>query len=519
MKQRVLSTACALCTNQDLTAMTAVSFNTAAPAPSRLYQLNSLLAFERPTAAPQTGAPPKTAPTPKVKPPGTPTPPGAPKSGSPGAAILFGLFIGWSLPDWWKSATGNTTSVLEGKGAQCDPKTVATNYLDNLKQDGVDQAVKAIPPKVFEWETPNGYKLSVKQGWGKDGLTYTTTLQAKNGEQKVIGPVKAQINAKGTKIPLAELPFILGGKVVDGKLVGGENFGRINLALRVGSTGLNEVEMAFTSNEGIVSTLKLKPQACGLDLTQSQILRVNGGKPADARFWAELHLAQSAKKNGGSLKAGLHDLLTVIKPSANGVYRNHGSDALGVLTKPLNALKNAGVDMRPLKVLQDTAAVAPKNSREYLVARNATAKWLTQSLSKAIDQGKIAPLNLSNAYKINYGLASVVNAQGPLAPTIRGGMEDPSSKIGAPAKRAIDANWRELQQTAAGSGYVLTQLGDGRLFAAGPWQDKPSVSNLLEGMATVLKVKKEQLELRTETHTVNGVNVKGIAIAPKVYVR
>ena len=231
-------------------------------------------------------------------------------------------------------------------------------------------------------------------------------------------------------MPLGELPFV----------VAGENFGRLNMALRVGATGLNEVEMAFTSNDGIVSTLKLKPQACGLDLTQSRLLRVNAGNPADARFWADIHLAQTAQKNGGSLKEGLHDLLTVIQPSANWVYRNHDSDALGVLTKPLNALKNAGVDMRPLRVLQDSVAATPRNSREYRLARGAASKWLTQALSKAIEQGKIAPLNLSNAYKINYGLASVVNAQGPLAPTIRGGM-DSESKIGPQADRAIKTNW------------------------------------------------------------------------------
>lgn len=490
--------------------MTAVSFNSAALPPSRPPSPNGLVGFQ-----PSAVAPSRTTPRPKVVPPPVPTPPNAPiGGGGPGALLLrgfavgVGLSIGYSLPDWLRSATGGSQTFVEGDGSQCEPQQVAANYLDNLKQDGIDKAVKAIPPKVFEWKTPNGYKLSVKQGWGKDGLVYTAALQGSDGQQKVIGPIKVQINAKGTKVPLGELPFV----------VAGENFGRLNMALRVGKTGLNEVEMAFTSNDGIVSTLKLKPQACGLDLTRSQLLRVNAGNPADARFWAELHLAQSAQKNGGSLKQGLHDLLTVIQPSASGVYRNHGSDALGVLTKPLNALKNAGVDMQPLKQFQDRAAGADRNSTAYRTARSDAAKWMTRELTKAIEQGKIAPLNLSNAYQINYGLASVVNAQGPLAPSIRGGM-DSKSKIGAQADRAIKTNWRELQQVAAGTGYSLTQLADGRLFAVGLKPDQQSQNALLEQLAGALKVKKEQLVWRSESQAVNGVKVKGIAIEPRVYVR
>jgi hypothetical protein len=478
-------------------------------------QLNTQLSAQQSTATPVKTSP--TTPTaPKIVPksPTVPTSPNVPPPGGPvnpllrGFAIGIGLTIGYSLPDWLRSATGGSKEVLEGNGAQCDPKTVATNYLNNLKQDGVDQAVKAIPPKVFEWQTPNGYKLSVKQGWGKDGLVYNATLQGSDGKKTELGPVKAQVTSKGVKVPLKEMDFV----------VGGENFGKLNMSLQVGKAGLSSVEMAFTSNDGIVSTLKLKPQACGLDLTQSQKLKVNAGNPADARYWAELHLAQSAKKAGGSLKEGINDLLTVIKPSASGVYRNHGSDALGVLTKPLNALKNAGVDMAPLQRLQDKAANEQTNSTQYRTTRDDAARWMTQELSKAIAQGKIAPLDLVNDYNMNYGVASIVKTQGPVQ------RADPAdagarSKVSPQTDRVIKANWRELQQVAAGAGYAITQLNTGRLFAVGIKPDKQSQDVLLDRLAGVLKVKKEQLAWRSETQTVGGVQVKGIAIEPRVFAK
>ena len=74
-------------------------------------------------------------------------------------------------------------------------------------------------------------------------------------------------------------------------------------------------------------------------------------------------------------------------------------------------------------------------------------------------------------------------------------------------------------QRVAGSGYLLTQLADGRLFAVGLKPDKQSQNALLGQLAGALKVKKEQLVWRSESHTVNGAKVKGIAIEPRVYVR
>ena len=189
-----------------------------------------------------------------------------------------------------------------------------------------------------------------------------------------------------------------------------------------------------------------------------------------------------------------------------------------MLTKPLNALKNAGVDMAPLQRLQDKAASQPRNSAQYRTTRSEAARWMTQELSKAIAQGKIAPLDLVNDYKMNYGIASIVSTQGPL-PRAKPGDAGNGPKVSPQTDRAIKANWRELQQVAAGAGYGITQLNNGRLFAVGIKPDKQSQDVLLERLAGVLKVKKEQLAWRSETQTVGGVQVKGIAIEPRVYVR
>jgi hypothetical protein len=494
--------------------MNTVAFSNVSRATPNAPTSTPLQAFDPPAKTPPTTAP-TTVPTPKgipFKPPVGAGPPAAWATGAlllRGFAIGLGAYIGYSLPDWLRQAqSGNSNTTIQGDGSLCKPQEVAASYLANLKQDGVDQAVKAIPPKVFEWSTPNGYKLSVKQGWGKDGLVYTTTLRGPQGQTFNIPPVKVQVNAKGTKVPLGETPMLMGG----------ENFGKLALALRVGKTGLDEVEMTFTSREGSVSTLKLKPTACSLDLTQSQLLRVNAGNASEAKYWAELHLAQSAKKNGGNLKEGVQDLLMVIKPSADGTYRNHGSDALAVLTTPLNLLKKAGVDLRPLEDLQRSATDTPRNSPAYRSVRKAAGTWMTQALSSAIRQGKIPPLDLSNAYKINFGLAAVVNANGPVQnPVGIGSLSKSSSK--ATTNRLIQTNWRELQQAAASNGYGLKQLSDGRIFAVPIPLINVNQQGLLSSLASALKVKTEQLSWRNESQIVGGFSVKGIAIEPRVYRR
>jgi hypothetical protein len=457
--------------------------------------------------------PPPTSLQPSIK-----TPPAAPPmsggAGGGAAALLRGLgaWIGYSIPDWWNRITNSSTTTIQGNPPNCDPQKVASDYLKNLKLDGIDQTLKAIPPQTFEWAAPNGYKVSVKQGWGKYGLAYTVTVKDAYGKAVNMGPSievpKAQINSNGITVPVGKVPLVMAG----------ENFGTLSLDLRVNNKGLDEAVFKLTGHSGVVTTLKLKPsKPCGLDLTQSQLLRVNAGNSADARYWGELHLAQSAQKNGGSLKEGLKDLLMVIEPSASGNYRNHGSDALAVLSKPLNALKNAGVDMRPLEKLQQSAAEMSRNTPEYRRARNDASKWLTDALSQAFKEGKISPLDLSNPYHINFGLAAVANAQGPLPRTQGAGAGSKNSPTRTQDDLAIKANWRDLQQGAASNGYGLTQFPNGRLFAVPVLHAQANQAGFLEQLASTLKVKKEQLVVRSESHILNGVMVKGIVIEPRVY--
>jgi hypothetical protein len=158
-----------------------------------------------------------------------------------------------------------------------------------------------------------------------------------------------------------------------------------------------------------------------------------------------------------------------------------------------------------------------QNSTENRAARHAASKWLTAALSSAVNEGKLSPLNLSNAYKINFGLAVVVNAQGPLPKAqAYGSVNKSASRQG---DRSVQTNWRELQQVAASNGYALTQLADGRLFAVPATRGDRDPGALLVQLASALKVKKEQLVWQNEFHTVGGLTVKGLAIEPRVFVR
>ena len=47
---------------------------------------------------------------------------------------------------------------------------------------------------------------------------------------------------------------------------------------------------------------------------------------------------------------------------------------------------------------------------------------MTQELSKSITQGKIAPTDWANAYKINYEPGPVVDAQGPVQKPVKAGL-------------------------------------------------------------------------------------------------
>ena len=92
--------------------------------------------------------------------------------------------------------------------------------------------------------------------------------------------------------------------------------------------------------------------------------------------------------------------------------------------------------MQPLKQFQDQAAGVDRNLAKYRSAKSGAAKWMTQELSKVITQGKIAPMDWANVYKINYEPGPVVNAQGPVQKTSEGGIGAKSS-VGPQADRVI----------------------------------------------------------------------------------
>jgi hypothetical protein len=272
------------------------------------------------------------------------------------------------------------TQTLLSSARQCGATETAQSYLVHLGRDGFDQAARAIPPQTWEWRIP-GYRIKVKQGWGKDGLTYHVELTGPDNKTRAFFQ-HAEVNQKGTKIPVAHIPM---------NLAGGSQ-GYADLSLRVDGTGLNEFEIKHTDPQGQIKILKLKPTPCNVDLTGSRLLRLNVGNAHDARYWAEKHLAQTARAQHGQLMPGLLDLLTQIQPGASGQYLNHGSTALEALTRPLNLLKAAGVDLTPL---------------QHIKNRTQAKNWLFHELQNAVSQGKIPAQALVNRYRINYGIPAL----------------------------------------------------------------------------------------------------------------
>ena len=78
--------------------------------------------------------------------------------------------------------------------------------------------------------------------------------------------------------------------------------------------------------------------------------------------------------------------------------------------------------MQPLKLFQDQAAGADRNLATYRSAKSGAAKWMTQELSRAITQKKIASTDWANAYKISYEPGLVVDAQGPVQKPVKAGL-------------------------------------------------------------------------------------------------
>ena len=467
--------------------------------PSHLGQPYGEILALLPSEAPQAYKPTPNVPK---SPPRAVVPPGAGAGGFlNGLAAALGAYVGWNLQDWIPRGLHNRKPPEPFDENGCRPEDLAESYLSNLQRDQVDQRLKSIPPRSFQWDLPNGYGIEVKQGWSKYGLTYQIKLKAPDGSFVTENvDVKLEATQKGVKVPVLETPLVLGG----------ENFGKLNLDLRVNSRGLDEVGLTLTSHEGYVTRFKLKPgKLCGLDVTAGQLLRINQGYQADAKKWVEIHLAKSAAQNKHNLYPGLIDLLVYMQPSGSGVYRNHGSTALSVLTTALNQLKQAGVDFSTLHGLQKLAQEAVYGSADYKKYRRQAEQWLHSELQQAIGQGKVDPATLRNPYRINFGLDAIKNANERRTPTA------PLSTVQIqPEKPQIEITIQDVRKAAQSR--VVQQTRDGGLFVAMPFvvdfKNNPTIIELIDRLAKALGVQPDQIKWYAAKLTLGGVQAGGILI-------
>jgi hypothetical protein len=299
-----------------------------------------------------------------------------------------------------------SATILE-RPRSCGMAETAGAYLSNLQRDGLDQALRSIPPRTFSWQLPSGHTVEVRQGVGKDGLTYDLSLRDVHGKQYRLQHVRVEVNQKGVKVPVGHIVLRAGDRPL----------GKVDVALRADTSGLNEVTLSFTGTDGRVYTAKLKTQPCEPDVASGSMLRQNVGSSRDAAYWGEAHLASSARARGGNLHQGLTDLLMQVRPSANGVYRNHGSATLDQLARPLELLRGAGVDFSGLHDIQDRHARLarlpngrPIDVQTFRAHRRDAWSWLQGALQRAVDDGHIRPEALVNRFGLNYGLHSVALA-------------------------------------------------------------------------------------------------------------
>jgi hypothetical protein len=326
-----------------------------------------------------------------------------------GAAMLLGsglLFLAQAVMQLSRlpQRSQQPSATLLEQPRSCGIAETAGAYLFNLQRDGLDQALRSIPPRTFSWQLPSGHTVEVRQGVGKQGLTYDLSLRDAHGKEYRFRHVRAEVNEKGVKIPVGHVVLRSGDRPM----------GELDVALRADTSGLNEVTLRYTGTEGQAYTVKLKTQPCNPDLVGGGVLRQNVGSSHDARYWGEAHLAKSARSRGGNLRQGLTDLLMQVRPSANGTYRNHGSASLDLLARPLELLRGAGASFSGLRDIQDRYARLPRLPNGYPVdvralsaLRREAWSWLQGALQQAVDDGRISPEALVNRFGLNYGLRGV----------------------------------------------------------------------------------------------------------------
>jgi hypothetical protein len=323
------------------------------------------------------------------------------------SAAVFGVVEGIRLLQNQSQRVIPRETVIQEKPQACGVAEAAGAYLANLQRDNLDQSLRSIPSRTHVWALPSGHAVEVRQTVGKDGLTFDIDLKEPQGKRYRLQSVRAEVTEKGIKVPVGRLPL----------RVGSQSLGVVDVALRVGPAGLNEVSLTHTGSDGKAFTVKLKTRPCDPDVVADNMVRMNVGGSKDARFLGEKHLARSARARNGNLHQGLTDLLMQVRPSASGVYRNHGSSSLDLLSRPLEQLRKAGTDMSGLHAIQtEYSRLArlpggkPVDVEAFRAVRQRAWGWLQQSLRAAIDQGFIDPRDLANRFGVNYGLDAVRKA-------------------------------------------------------------------------------------------------------------
>lgn len=435
--------------------------------------------------APTTPVRPPSHPSPKVP----PLPPPQGGGGTPASVLLrgfavgLGAWIGWNLPDWIdKLVNGNRTFVIDE--GRCEVKDYADNFLRNLRDEGKNVAMRSLPPTEYSWSLPNGYGFTVRQHSGKYGLEISGEFKTPSGEKY---PFK--FTSKGGTFRIFDTAWVAGG----------ETFGRLTVDLRIGPKGVDEAAFQFTSHNGYVTTFKLKPKPCDLDATTAALAQFNAGQPEEARRLAHEHLLATARSNGGDITPGLFDLLTKIRPGPDGMYRNHGSQALDSVVRPLNALLRAGVDLGEFQRLQATG------SRAQVVG------WFQNALAEAIRTGKVSPTEVANVFGLNLGVQSLAGLRLPRS-TASASTE--STNV-APTVQQLRVMPDKVREQLAQRGIVVpfaTQTRDGRLFVP-ITPDNPRFDSALDSTANVLRVDADRLWWHEATLN----NFRGVVIEPRQY--